>query len=167
MQAHKHNNNTSGPHQLVNSYILHINHLPHNRNPFTNINGHHQSANFLLYLTRCLQPHCNRGRTPTSAYTTRGLAKQQIAVIHLATGFLYSPAFLPDQHREMTANIAIAPIPQAHQHTNNPSQTLHHNARTLLWVEDLESEDNFLVDSWSEVNMVPPYPPTFWIHYPH
>ncbi|KAK4329135.1 hypothetical protein Pmani_000477 [Petrolisthes manimaculis] len=56
---------------------------------------------------------------------------------------------------------------QAHQHSNNPSQTLHHNARTLLWVEDLKSEDNFLVDSWSEVNMVPPYPPTLWIHYPH
>ncbi|KAK4312430.1 hypothetical protein Pmani_000884 [Petrolisthes manimaculis] len=83
---------------------------------------------------------------PTSSYTSPDACNRTVTVAES------QPVHIP---------------PEAHQHSNNPSQTLHHNARTLLWVEDLKSEDNFLVDSWSEVNMVPPYPPTLWIHYPH
>ncbi|KAK4317582.1 hypothetical protein Pmani_011341 [Petrolisthes manimaculis] len=62
----------------------------------------------------------------------------------------------PTTSYNTAANLATAPLPSAQQHVSKPAQTPYHTARTLLWVEDLESRYNFLIDSGSEVIVVTP-----------
>ncbi|KAK4307351.1 hypothetical protein Pmani_020870 [Petrolisthes manimaculis] len=71
---------------------------------------------------------------------------------------------LPATHPRTTNTISThhllpattQPLPLAQQHVSKPAQPPYHTARTLLWVEDLESRYNFLIDSGSEVSVVTP-----------
>lgn len=77
-----------------------------------------------------------------------------------------APATQQTSGQTLTHHTTQRPKPQAsppdassdlHRNISQPDHLSHHNtSRTLLWVEDLESGDKFLVDSGSEVSVIPP-----------
>ncbi|KAK4313054.1 hypothetical protein Pmani_015575 [Petrolisthes manimaculis] len=60
------------------------------------------------------------------------------------------PQAPPHVIRNTSANLATVPLTPALQQAIKPAQTPHPTACTLLWVVDLESGDDILVDSGPE-----------------
>ncbi|KAK4315461.1 hypothetical protein Pmani_013376 [Petrolisthes manimaculis] len=100
----------------------------------------HSNNHLLQY--RHLLPHQNgTGRTLNCASITKGPTRNT-PTHHYQRLHAKSPS-----SNNTAAKLATASLSPSQQKPAKLTHTPHHTARTLLWVEDLESDDNFLNSS--------------------